>query len=190
MEGKDTIQACVDGDPNGFGLSDDGLNGFLMCYHDAATETDVPTNTVTKFWFANYITGGAGVAVPGTKKTLQFSGIVGSATGPGINGEYQAVSKLGPKTVSCHYDTFTSLVFSGPPTINPPSTHNTAMFTTGPGKCNDGTSNTLTVTGVDNIEGSKNPPDTINVTSTDPRFDTGGTQPLATGNLQVHSIVP
>jgi hypothetical protein len=190
VAGKDTIQACVDGDPSGFGLSDDGLNGFLMCYHDAATETDVPTNTVTKNWFANYITGGAGVVVGKSKKNLHFSGIVGSATGPGIIGEYEASSSVGGNNVNCHYDTFTSLVFSGPATINPPSTHNTATFTTGLGKCNDGTTNTLTVTGVDNVEGKKNPPDTINVTSSDPRFNTGGTLPLVTGNLQVHDIVP
>jgi hypothetical protein len=65
-----------------------------------------------------------------------------------------------------------------------------AMFMTGPGKCNDGTSNTLTVTILDNVEGSKNPPDTISVVSTDFRFSTGGTLPLMTGNYQVHDIIP
>ncbi len=153
---------------------------------------EVPTNTVIKNWFANYVTGGGGVNVGSgsSKKNLQNSGIVGKAGLAGIQGDWQSVSQISGKTVACHFNTFTSLAFSGPATVSPPSTHNTATFTTGPGKCNDGSNTFLTVTIVDNGEGKKAPPDTINVTSNNPFFATGGTKNLATGNYQVHNITP
>ena len=94
----------------------------------------IPSNTVIKHWFANFVTGGGGVNVgAGTKKrNLQNSGIVGKQGLNGVQGSWQAVSQVSGKTVSCHFNTFTSLAFSGPATGSPPSTHSTAMFTTGP----------------------------------------------------------
>jgi len=190
VEGQDTIQACVDADTSDGTLPDD--LSFIECLNDSGTELEVPTNTVIKNWFANFVTGGGGVNVGSgaKKKNLHGSGIVGKAGLAGIQGDWEAVSQLGTKTVSCHFNTFTSLAFSGPPATSPPSSHNTAMFTTGPGKCNDGTSPILTVTIMDLGEGNKVPRDTLKIVSTDSRFDTGGTLTLVTGNYQVHSIGP
>lgn len=191
VEGQDKIQACVDADPADLGVLPDDTS-FIECLNDAGVEFDVPTNTVIKNWFANFVTGGGGVNVGSgsKKKNLQNSGVVGKAGLAGIQGDWEAVSQVSGKTVACHFNTFTSLVFSGPAAKSPPSTHNTATFTTGPGKCNDGSTPILTVTIVDNGEGKKAPPDTLNVVSTDARFATGGTLPLATGNYQVHDITP
>jgi hypothetical protein len=108
----------------------------------------------------------------------------------GIQGDWQAVSQISGKTVACHFNTFTSIAFSGGPATTPPSTHSVATFSTGPGKCNDGSNTTLTVTITDLGEGKKVPRDTISVTSNNPSFATGGTLPLVTGNYQVHSITP
>ena len=191
VEGQDRIQACLDGDPSAFGVDDELGGGFFMCINDF-NEGDIPSNTVIKNWFANFVTGGGGVNVGSgaKKKNLQGSGIVGKAGLAGIQGDWQAVSQISGKTVACHFNTFTSIAFSGPPATNPPSTHNTATFTTGPGKCNDGSSPILTVTIVDLGEGNKVPRDTLNIVSSDARFATGGTLPLVTGNYQVHSITP
>ena len=189
LEGQDRIQACLDGDPSSFGVTDD--TGLIECINDF-NEGDVPGNTVVKNWFANFVTGGGGVNVGSgaKKKNLQGSGIVGKAGLAGIQGDWQAVSQISGKTVACHFNTFTSIAFSGPPATKPPSSHNTATFTTGPGKCNDGSSPILTVTIVDLGEGNKVPRDTLNIVSSDSRFSTGGTLPLVTGNYQVHSITP
>ncbi|HYL58966.1 MAG TPA: hypothetical protein VEU51_08850 [Candidatus Acidoferrales bacterium] len=189
VETQDKLQACVDADPPG--VVDDG--SFIECFRDAGGENDIPTNTVIKNWFANFVTGGGGVNVGAgaKKKNLQNSGNVGRAGQAGVQGDWQSVSQIGTKTVACHFNTFTSLVFSGPATTSPPSTHNTATFTTGPGKCNDGVIRTETVTIVDAGEGKKAPRDTLNVVSSDAAlFGTGGTLPLATGNYQVHNITP
>ncbi len=190
VEGQDKIQACVDADTLDGALPDD--TSFIECLRDSGGELEVPTNTVIKNWFANFVTGGGGVNVGSglKKKNLQNSGIVGKAGLAGIQGDWQSVSQIGGKTVACHFNTFTNLAFSGPAAKSPPSTHNTVTFTTGPGKCNDGSNTSLTVTIVDNGEGKKAPPDTINVTSNNPSFATGGTLPLVTGNYQVHSITP
>jgi hypothetical protein len=191
VEGQDKIQACVDADPDDLNTSPDDIS-FIECLNDSGVELDVPTNTVIKNWFANFVTGGGGVNVGSgaKKKNLQNSGIVGKAGLAGIQGDWESVSQVSGKTVACHFNTFTSLAFSGPAASSPPSTHNTATFTTGPGKCNDGSSPTLTVTIVDNGEGKKSPRDTLNVVSSDTRFATGATLPLATGNYQVHDITP
>ena len=191
VEGEDKLQACLDGDPAGFGIDDEDTSTLIGCLKDVG-EFDIPSNIATKGWFANFITGGAGTyATVNKKKTMQFSGIIGKDSGlPGIHGQWNAVAKDGTtgKTVSCHFDTFTKLVFSGPAAKTPASTHNTATWTTGPGKCNDGSTPILTAIAVDYGEGKKVPRDTINVTG-DSRFDTGGTKALTTGNLQVHSII-
>ncbi len=198
VEGEDKIQACLDGDPSSFGVNDENDPTLIGCINEIL-EADFASNVATKGWFANYITGGAGVnaatqsfsATNKSKKTVQFSGIVGKDSGlPGIHGQWNAVTKdSSGKTVSCHFDTFTKLVFSGPAATTPKSTHNTATWTTGPGKCNNGYAvKPLTATAVDTGEGKKPKPDTITVTG-DPLFDTGGTKNLTTGNLQVHSII-
>jgi hypothetical protein len=46
----------------------------------------------------------------------------------------RSMSLIAGKTVACHFNTFTSLAFSGPAATSPPSTHDTATFTTGPSK--------------------------------------------------------
>jgi hypothetical protein len=191
LEGQDRIQACLDGDPSAFGIDDEIGGGFIMCINDL-NEGDIPSNTVVKNWFANFVTGGGGVNVGSgaKKKNLQNSGIVGKAGLAGIQGDWQAVSQISGKTVACHFNTFTSIAFSGGPATSPPSTHSVATFTTGPGKCNDGSNTSLVVTITDLGEGKKVPRDTISVTSNNPSFATGGTLPLVTGNYQVHSITP
>jgi hypothetical protein len=190
VEGQDKIQACVDADIADGALPDDV--SFIQCLNDSGSELEVPTNTVIKNWFANFVTGGGGVNVGSglKKKNLQNSGIVGKAGLAGIQGDWQAVSQIAGKTVACHFNTFTSISFSGGPATSPPSTHSVATFTTGPGKCNDGSNTSLTVTITDLGEGKKVPRDTISVTSNNPSFATGGTLPLVTGNYQVHSITP
>lgn len=191
-DGEDLVQACGDLDPEDtLSLPDD--SDFAMCVSDYLEgdpegEVDIPSNTVTKDWLENFVTGGAGApAVQLTKKKkLQFSGNVGKLNGFNL-GQWNEIAEDSGKTFHCHWNSFTSIVFFGAAATTPASTHNSVTFTTGPGVCSDGSTPTATVTIVDKGEGKKVPRDTINVTSLDARLVTQGTKYVSTGNFQVHS---
>ncbi len=163
-DGVDTIKACIDLDDNGDCDGDD------------------PVATVTKTWFENFVTGGGKInfATGNTKKAeWTFGGTVGFLEGVGPVGQFQIVQH--GSALACHFDTFTSLVFSGGPAESPPATHDTAVFEAS-GTCNDGSEPSVTVTIVDKAEPGKGA-DTI---------DTSGDLTLSGtidgGNFQVHDI--
>ena len=170
-DGIDTITACID------------LNESDTC------DAGEPTATATKTWFENFLTGGGKVNfIAGNTKKAEwtFGGTVGFLESAGPVGQFQIVHHVEP-AVACHFDTFTSLVFSGTATTSPPASNNEATFAA-TGDCNDATSRSIQVSIHDVDEPGKDN-DTISWTWTVdglPNLDPGTT--LDGGNLQVHDI--
>jgi len=196
----DTIRACGDFSTTTQGVSDD------ISYADCASNDDgVPDNPdvlstgginvnfpgqVFKTWLENFCTGGGRIGVGG-KPTHTFGGNFGANPvpdpAPDFIGQWQIVKHTAPK-VSCHFNTFTNLVFSGVPTTSPPSNHNICDVDMS-GSCNDGNS----VSGHLRIEDLGEPGkgiDKISYTATTgPLASFPGNPVVITGgNLQVHQI--
>lgn len=87
------------------------------------------TYTVYKYWFENYVTGGATIKNTSGKKTLwTLAGIVGDPEGPGICGNFQIVDHVKKNTYHLSGFEFSYLDFYGDPATSPDATHNTAWF--------------------------------------------------------------
>jgi hypothetical protein len=179
--GTDTIQSCVDADVEELSGGPDDTT-FAQCLADYPGEADVPSNTVTKYWLASFVTGGGKWTKP-DKSWDSFGGTVGQKPGStSIVGQWDETahsSKGG--NFSCHWNTFTSLAFS---CTNGPcgTTPDTVRFTTANGTCGAGSAVTVTI-----VDGKKKP-DTISVTGA-----TGAAaalnspfNPLGTGNFTLH----
>ena len=178
--GIDTISLCADTDL----VAAPDEASYAGC---ANGSDDTTSPNALKYWLANFVTGGGTVAGPnGTFWT--FGGMVGpNPAGPGIVGEWEEVFHPGGgKARSCHWDSFSFLNFTGPPTTSPPSTHNTAEFITNAGMCNDGTSPLVDVTEVDNAEPGKGA-DTLKVIGGG-NLQISPAKTLSGGNIQVHNV--
>lgn len=178
--GLDVIQGCLDlGEGGGI---DDTVSA---CISDSEPFEDIASNTVNKYWLANFVTGGGKISGPNKNTFWTFGGIVGpNPAGPGIVGQWQEVAHGNGTTRACHWNSFSSLIFSGPATTNPPSTHNTATFATNPGICSDKTTPSVNVVEVDNGESGKSK-DTLDVQGGG-NLTIDPAKTLASGNIQVH----
>jgi hypothetical protein len=164
---------------------------FAAC--NADVNDNVAETTVTKTWVENFLTGGGRIGPDKKPPTYTFGGTIGvnpstDETQPDFIGQWE-INKHTTPIAACHFDTFASLVFSGPPTQSPPSNHNTADVNMS-GTC---TPSGIAVAGhlhVVDVGEPGNGADTIAYTcfvgcSTLPSFS--GT--LTGGNLQVHQIL-
>ena len=97
------------------------------------------------------VTGGGKINRPDAKKPeWTFAGTVGYCKDSApLAGQFQMVDHVGG--ISCHFDTFSNLAFSGSATASPPSLYNVATFKAS-GLCNDGSTPNVTVQIVDNAE--------------------------------------
>jgi hypothetical protein len=193
-DGEDILQACLDTDTLTNINDEPSVSGCIADASSSSDFGDFASNPVTKDWIANYVTGGGGANTVSVnvnkKKTLQFAGTVGiHNNSAAFVGQWQEVSWVSGKTVSCHWNTFTSVVFSGPPISGSPgSTHNTVTFTTGTTTCTDGTQQSETVSITDT--GKSKTKDSINVSSGNPDLGTGGQLKISTGNFTIHDTQP
>lgn len=163
--GGDDIVACIDTD------GDDSCEG-----EDTATEA-------TKSWFARYfVTGGGNIkADNGKKNAWSFGGNVGiDSLGNGM-GQLQITDHENKD--SCHFDTFTDIVFSGDETESPMVDVDTITFTA-EGECKKEGSTTIEVTMTDKAEPGADE-DWIEVTPTVGVLTIPG-QTIDGGNIQMH----
>jgi hypothetical protein len=146
-----------------------------------ATLGDV-TLSVTKYWLANFVTGGGTIKNSRGKPAWTISGNVGFLPDGTIVGNFNIVDHLGNNHYKCHNDAFTSLAFSGTSTTSPPASCNIATFA-GNFTDKDGKIVSLTIVITDNAE-SGGGADTIYISGTGfPTFPGGQ---ISNGNFQVH----
>jgi len=145
-----------------------------------ATVGDV-TLTVTKYWLANFVTGGGNIKSAKGKPTWNMTGNVGFLLDGTIVGNFHIKDFVTGNQYKCH-NAFTSLVFSGTPTTSPPASYNIATFV-GNFTDKNGAPVLLTIIITDNAE-SGGGADTITITGLT-GFPTG-LNTISGGNYQVH----
>jgi len=117
--GTDTITACIDQNNN----------------DECDTGEPASTTTSTKYWLAEYVTGGGNVKDSNGRKVIwTFGGNAGYFPGSSEPvGQFQLVYH--PDKKVCHFNDFSNFEFSGEKATNPEAPYNTVSFIAN-GMCN------------------------------------------------------
>lgn len=161
--GEDTITACINQNDN----------------NECDLNEPQSTNTATKYWMENFVTGGGNYKEGKTVKWT-FSGVVGVLEGYGYVGNFQYINHI-TKDV-CKFDSFSSLVFSRDEATSPVASYNTAIFT-GDVTCSSSRPITDVTVTIQDLGEPGAGSDKITISDALPN----GTE-ISGGNFQVHNV--
>lgn len=180
--GIDGIWAYIDVDNDGNWLHDDqNGNGVLDPGEPCEPRT---TNTTTKSWVENFITG-AGIIKNENKEVewaFNFQPKLGVSPEGGVVGQFQIIKYDGTDLVSYNMSQFEMLGFSGEETSSPSASNNTVRFR-GTGTGSDG-SNVLLLVVIEDADVGKDKIAVVELVSTPPPPTPPDTNPWI-GNIPI-----